>query len=603
MTAKPVNDLNLIMIGNCSVAALLDKNARYVWGCLPDFAGDPVFCDLLAGNEEPEAGFFDIILDNQVASSQRYAGNTAVVVTTLIDDQDNAVEITDFVPRFKQHGRTFRPTMFVRHIRPVCGRPRIRVRLRPAKDWGGSGVETTRGSNHIRYLGTGQVMRCTTDLPITYVLNETAFLLDKPASLLFGPDETVPEGATAMSREFYDQTCDYWREWCRYLSLPFEWQDQVIRAAITLKMCNFEETGAIVAAMTTSIPESPPETPGSARNWDYRYCWLRDGYFVVSALNRMGATRTMEGYLGYITNIIAQASDGHLKPVYGLSYDDDLEEREIETLAGYRGMGPVRCGNQAHEHIQNDVYGSVILSVTQVFFDKRLKRQGDETLFTILEPLGERCLALYDKPDAGLWELRNFAHVHTYSSVLCWAGADRLARIADHIGLKDRAAYWRRAADDMRGHILAEGFNAERNSFVDAWGGDAVDGSLLLLLELGFVDADDPRFAGTVAAIEEDLKFGDYVFRYVKADDFGEPENAFIICTFWYIDALVKLGRQDEARALFENMLANMNPAGLLSEHINLESHELWGNFPQTYSLVGLINSATALSKRWKDAF
>jgi len=405
-------------------------------------------------------------------------------------------------------------------------------------------------------------------------------------------------GATTMSREFYDQTVDYWRDWCRSLSLPFEWQETVIRAAITLKMCNFEETGAIVAAMTTSIPESD----GSTRNWDYRYCWLRDGYFVVAALNRLGVTRTMEGYLGYITNIIAQA-DGHLKPVYGLSYDDDLAEREITTLPGYRGMGPVRCGNQAHEHIQNDVYGSVILSVTQVFFDKRLTRQGDEVLFTILEPLGEHCLALYDKPDAGLWELRNFSHVHTYSSVLCWAGADRLARIAEHLGLEDRAAYWRRAADDMRDRILAEAFNARRNSFVDAWGGDSVDGSLLMMLELGFVSADDPRFAGTVAAVEEELKFGDYVFRYVKADDFGTPENAFIICTFWYIDALVKLGRRDEARAIFENMLANLNPVGLLSEHINVETGELWGNFPQTYSLVGLINSATVLSKSWKDAF
>jgi GH15 family glucan-1,4-alpha-glucosidase len=594
-----MNDLNLHMIGNCAVAALLDKNARYVWACLPDFAGDPVFCNLLQGGGDTDAGFFDIQLEGQVKSEQRYVENTAVVVTVLADDQDNAVEITDFVPRFKQLGRTFRPTMFVRYMRPLRGRPRIRVRLRPARDWGGSGVETTRGSNHIRYLTNGHVMRCTTNLPVSYVLNETPFLLDKPASILFGPDETVPDGAVEMSREFYEHTCDYWQEWCRYLSLPFEWQDQVIRAAITLKLCNFEETGAIVAAMTTSIPESP----GSVRNWDYRYCWLRDGYFVVSALNRLGATRTMEGYLGYITNIIAQAVNGHLKPVYGLCYDDDLEEREVETLPGYRETGPVRCGNQAHEHIQNDVYGSVILSVTQVFFDRRLKRQGDETLFTILEPLGERCLALYDKPDAGLWELRNFAHVHTYSSVLCWAGADRLARIADHLGLDDRARYWRRAADDMRDRILKEGFNAERNSFVDAWGGDAVDGSLLLLLELGFVDADDPRFAGTVAAVEQDLKFGDYVFRYVKADDFGEPENAFIICTFWYIDALVKLGRTDEARKIFETMLANLNPAGLLSEHINVETHELWGNFPQTYSLVGLVNSAAALSKTWKEAF
>ncbi|MBO6519655.1 MAG: glycoside hydrolase family 15 protein [Rhodospirillales bacterium] len=594
-----MSDLNLIMIGNGSVAALLDRNARYRWACLPDFESDPAFCDLLRAHSGEQPGFFDIMLDGHTHSEQTYLPNTAVVVTTLHDGKGNAVEITDFAPRFKHLGRAFRPTMFVRTIRPVAGRPRIRVRLRPARDWGANGVETTRGSNHIRYLTSGTPMRCTTDIPVSHILKETDFLLDTPANLIFGPDETLGDSVAGVARDFCEKTTDYWREWCRYLSLPFEWQDYVIRAAITLKLCNFEETGAIVAAMTTSIPEAP----GNERNWDYRYCWLRDGYFVVSALNRLGATRTMEGYLGYINNIIAGASNGHLQPVYGLSFDSELTEEIVETLDGYRGNGPVRRGNQAYEHIQNDVYGSVILSVTQVFFDKRLKRQGDETLFKFLEPLGEQCLALYNQPDAGLWELRGNAHIHTYSSVLCWAGVDRLARIADHLGLEARAQYWRMEADRVRDETLRESFNEDRNSFADTWGGDAVDASLLLMLELGFVDADDPRFAGTVAAIEQDLKRGDYVFRYVKADDFGEPEKAFVVCTFWYIDALVKLGRRDDARKVFETMLEKLNPAGLMSEHIDVETGELWGNFPQTYSLVGLINSAMELSKTWKEAF
>jgi len=594
-----MSDLDLIMIGNGTVAALLDRNARYNWACLPDFEGDPAFCDLLRSRSGEDPGFFDVLLDGHTHSEQRYVPNTAVVITTLHDGKGNAVEIVDFAPRFKHLGRSFRPTMFVRSLRPVSGRPRIKVRLRPARDWGASGVETTRGSNHIRYLTSGSVLRCTTDLPVSHILKETDFLLDGPASMIIGPDESLHDAVSGVARDFFEKTSDYWREWCRYLSLPFEWQDQVIRAAITLKLCNFEETGAIVAAMTTSIPESP----GSERNWDYRYCWLRDGYFVVSALNRLGATRTMEGYLGYLNNIVATARNGHLQPVYGLSFNSELTEQKVETLDGYRGTGPVRRGNQAYEHIQNDVYGSVILSVTQVFFDKRLKRQGDETLFKFLEPLGEQCRALYDKPDAGLWELRGNAHIHTYSSVLCWAGIDRLARIADHLGLEAPADYWRNEATRVRTHILDEAYNKERDSFADAWGGDAVDASLLLLLELGFVDAEDPRFAGTVAAIEKDLKRGNYVFRYVKADDFGEPEKAFIVCTFWYIDALVKLDRRDDARKVFETMLENLNPAGLLSEHIDVETGELWGNFPQTYSLVGLINSAMELSKSWKEAF
>lgn len=597
-TTQDQSSLNLFVIGNGSVSALLDDQGRYVWGCLPDFEGDPVFSRLLQNGDDSKPGLFEVTLEGATSIEQRYVENTAAVITMISDDAGNTVEITDFAPRFKQYGRAFRPTMFVRTLRPVTGRPRIRIRLRPAKNWGENDVETTRGSNHIRYILDQDVLRCTTDVPISQLVEETLFLLDRPMSMILGPDETVPEAPSQIAGEFLEKTTDYWREWCRYLSVPFEWQEQVIRAAITLKLCNFEDTGAIVAAMTTSIPESQ----GSERNWDYRYCWLRDGYFVVNALNRLGATRTMEGYLNYITNIVANMTDGHLKPVYGLSYERDLDEKIVTTLAGYRGHAPVRRGNQAHEHIQNDVYGSVILSAIQVFFDKRLKRQGDAALFRFLEPLGERCIALYNQPDAGLWELRGNAHVHTYSSLLCWAGVDRLSRIADHLGLSDRAKYWADAASRIRDEVLEAAFNKERNSFVDAWGGDAVDASLLLMLELGFVEADDPRFVGTVAAIEKDLKRGDYIFRYVKADDFGEPENAFVICTFWYIDALVKMGRRDEARAIFETMLARSNPAGLLAEHIEVSTGELWGNFPQTYSLVGLINSAMELSKPWRGA-
>ncbi len=590
--------LKLTMIGNGSVAALLDEQARFMWACVPDFEGDPVFCRLLRDGDRDAPGIFQIELQGMTRSEQVYAPNTAAVVTTLFDDEGNGLEITDFSPRFKHYGRAFRPTMFVRMLRPIAGRPRIRVRLQPAKNWGASGCDTTRGTNHIRYLAGDTVLRCTTDAPVSYVLNESAFLLDRPMSIVLGPDESLSHEVAEVTREFFEKTVDYWQEWCRYLSLPFEWQEYVIRAAITLKLCNYEETGAIVAAMTTSVPESR----GSERNWDYRYCWLRDGYFVVSALNRLGATRTMEGYLNYITNIVAHMHDNHLKPVYGLSYDRDLSEHIVETLRGYRGMGPVRRGNQANEHIQNDVYGSVILSVIQVFFDKRLKRQGDEQLFRFLEPLGELCRTLYNQPDAGLWELRGNAHIHTHSSLLCWAGCDRLARIADHLGLDDRAAFWRAEAENIRTETLDRAFNTARNTFVDAWDGDTVDASLLLMLELGFVEPDDPRFVGTVAAIEQDLKRGDFVFRYTKADDFGEPENAFAVCTFWYIDALARMGRRDEARAIFENMLANLNPAGLMSEHIEVATGEHWGNFPQTYSMVGLIQSAMELSRPWKGA-
>ena len=267
-------------------------------------------------------------------------------------------------------------------------------------------------------------------------------------------------------------------------------------------------------------------------------------------------------------------------------------------------MGPVRIGNQAHEHIQNDVYGAVIMSIAQLFFDRRLVHHGSPAVFERLEKVGRQAVAVFDKPDAGLWEFRTIAKVHTFSSVMCWVACDRLSKIARHIGLDDRAAHWRGEADRIRAVIHDKAWNPELNSFVESFGdGEQVDASLLLLNDLGFLAADDPKFAGTVEAIEKDLRIGDFLYRYVAADDFGVPETSFTICTFWYINALATLGRRDEARQLFENLLTCRNHVGLLSEDVAPNTRELWGNFPQTYSMVGLITCAMRLSEPWESAY
>ncbi len=594
-----MSDLDLAVIGNCNIGALLDERARIVWCCMPRFDGDPVFCSLLNGQSNEAHGFYDVELEDFAWSDQVYEEHTAVVKTTLHDASGAAVEITDFAPRFKQFGRTFRPTMLVRHIRPRAGQPRIRLRLRPTYEYGGQIPERTRGSNHMRYVIPDMTLRLTTDVPISYVAEEIPFILQRPLTLVLGPDETLHEPPEAAGRDYYEQTVDYWREWCRYLSLPFEWQDEVIRAAITLKLCNYEETGGIIAAMTTSIPEAPD----SGRNWDYRFCWLRDAYFVVQALNRLGVTRTMEGYLSYILNIVTGMSNEELQPVFGLALENTLDEREIDTLSGYEGMGPVRIGNHAYKQVQNDGYGSVILACAQSFFDRRLTRTGDVTLFKRLEHLGEAAIKRWDQHDAGLWELRSRQSVHTYSSVMCWVACDRLAKISLQLGLTERAPYWADQAARIRDAIIAQAWNSEIGSFVDSLGGKDVDASLLLLWEFGFLPPDDPRLESTLKVIEERLRQGSYLFRYHAADDFGRPETSFNVCTFWYIDVLAKVGRKDEARELFENMLSCRNRLGLLSEDLDTKTKQLWGNYPQTYSMVGLINSALRLSKPWEEAF
>lgn len=594
-----MSKLDLALIGNGSIGALIDPAGEVVWACLPRFDGDAVFCSLLRERgAEDDFGFFVVELIGMVRAEQEYVTNTAVLVTRLYDAAGNAVELADFSPRFRQFGRLFCPMTMVRRVRRLAGSPRIRVRLRPATEYGRRRPEMTYGSNHVRYVGTDVVFRVTADCSITAIVEEVPFVLENDFALILGPDETLQGGVFDVARRFMEETIDYWRDWVRDLAIPFEWQDETIRAAITLKLNAYDDTGAVIAAMTTSIPEAA----GTTRTWDYRYCWMRDAYFVINTLNRLNATRTMERYLGYIINV-ASGANGRLQPVYRISGRAEIQEREIGWLPGYRGIGPVRVGNQAYLQVQNDVYGAAILAATHVFFDRRLERPGSAALFRQFEVLGEHAAQVFAEPDAGIWELRGLARVHTFSSVMCWVACDRLAKIAQRLGLPERLRYWRSHADRIHQVITTRAWNEKRGTFVSSFEGDALDASLLLLAELGFLQPDDPRFAATVGAIERDLREGDFVFRYREADDFGVPGNAFIVCTFWYIDALVGLGRREEARALFESMLACRNRHGLLAEHIDPRTRELWGNFPQTYSMVGLIVSATRLSIPWYRAF
>jgi GH15 family glucan-1,4-alpha-glucosidase len=589
--------LDLGVTGNCIISALVDREARVVWSCLPRLDGDPVFHSLIGeGNSGEARGFWSVELAGLERSEQEYAGNSAVLRTRLYSANGSAVEVTDFCPRFERLGRVFRPQMLVRRIRAIAGTPRICVRLRPSFGYGAVQPATTHGSNHVRYVSAERVLRLTTDAPVSYVLAETSFLLESEASFVLGADETLSDDAGSLARAFQEETESYWRQWARRLAIPSEWQDAVIRAAITLKLCTFEETGAIIAAMTTSIPEAP----ASARNWDYRYCWLRDAFFVVRALNSLSEVDTMEHYLRYLGNIVGQAPDGHLQPVYGIALEKRLDEREVTTLAGYRGMGPVRVGNQAFEHHQHDVYGNVVLASAQSFFDRRLLRPATAQDFTRLERAGEQAYRVYATPDASMWELRTRERIHTSSALMCWAACDRLARIAGHRDLPERERLWRDRATEIRAAIEARAWDPARGSFMDSFGGNDVEAGLLLMAEVGFLPPGDPRFAGTVALIEQRLRRGRHLFRYAAADDFGLPTTAFNICTFWYIDALARTGRRAEARELFEYMLAARNHLGLLSEDIAPEGGEHWGNYPQTYSLVGIVNAATRLSRGWE---
>ena len=592
-----MNSLDLALVGNGSIGALIDAQGIVAWCCFPRFDGDPVFCSLLAGDSPRDGlGAFTIELEGAVRTEQQYLADTPILITRFYDAKGGGVEITDFCPRFEKDGELFCPKLLVRQVRPIAGMPNIRVRVEPAADYGCTKRQHALGAGHISYAGD-QALRLTTNASTEAIVDRTLFHVNETITLMFGLDDPVAGvgDVTSNGTTMLERTTAYWRNWSRSLQAPSEWRDAVIRAAITLELNVYEATGAIIASMTTSIPEAP----NTGRTWDYRYCWPRDAYFTADALCRLGEMRTIERYLAFLLSVAATTDDAHLVPIYAIDGGPIPDERVAKCLPGYRGMGPVHVGNKASEQAQHDLYGEAVLTAEPLFLNSRARQAGDEVLLARLEPFGEHAARLYEVPDAGLWELRGAERVHTFSSIMCWAACDRLAKYADRLELADRAGYWRSRATTMHEVISRRSWNAKLNAFTATMEGDSLDASLLLIPRLGFLEANDPRFAGTVAAIEKQLKHGDFVYRYVERDDFGYPENAFLVCIFWYIEALAAMGgaRREEARALFGRVLAARNRHGLLAEDLDPRTLEQWGNFPQTYCMAGIIDCALGLTR------
>ncbi|HQT47268.1 MAG TPA: glycoside hydrolase family 15 protein [Acidocella sp.] len=591
-------DLNLAVIGNGCIASLIDQNGTHVWCCWPRLDGDPIFHGLL--NAEPTSGRFAVSLDQQVSATQRYLPNTAIVETILRDEAGNALRVIDYCPRFRHYGRVFRPPMLIRRIEPLIGMPRVKIVLKPGFAYGAQHPQAVMGSNHLRYPGPDFTLRATTDMPLAHIVHEHSFTLSRPGTLVLSADEPLEQAPEALFNHFYLETLAYWQNWVADLNIPFDWQDAVIRSAITLKLCSFDDTGGIVAALTTSVPEAP----GSGRTWDYRFCWLRDSFFTIAALNRLSATRTMETYLGFVLNIVHGPEMGEISPLFPVAPGMALTEWIVPDLEGYGGDGPVRVGNAAATQRQNDAYGAIILSLAQLFVDQRLSVRGDDALYERLRPLGEIAARVALEPDAGIWEFRGRARVHSFSAAMCWAALSRLALIANAIGREHEAAMWSTRANELRTEIMARIVTPQGwlSGVLDQ---EVCDASVLILPEIGFIAADSPEFLATLDAIEARLMHGGFVMRYEDADDFGKPETAFLLCSFWYVNALALAGRRDEALALFERVLAARNHVGLLSEDLapaqDGEPARLWGNFPQTYSQVGLILCAMRLSRSWED--
>jgi GH15 family glucan-1,4-alpha-glucosidase len=590
--------LDLAVIGNGTTAALIDPAARVLWCCWPRLDGDPIFHALLGG--PAGQGHMSVTLEGQVSATQRYLPNTPILETILYDAEGNAARIVDFCPRFRQFGRMFYPAMLIRRIEPVSGTPRVKVALRPGFQYGGQHPRPATGSNHLRFTGRDFNVRVTTNLSLTHIIHEESFVLLQAGTMVLGPDEPLHTAPDALYAQLHGETLTYWHNWVADLTIPFDWQEPVIRAAITLKLCSYDDTGGIVAALTTSIPEAP----GSGRNWDYRFCWVRDSFFTIAALNRLSATRTMENYLRFVLNATQWAEHREIPPLFPIAPGMSTEETMARHLTGFGGDGPVRIGNAATAQRQNDAYGAIVLSLAQLFLDQRLTVRGDLALYKSLCPLGEIAARVAFEPDAGIWEFRGRERVHSFSAAMCWAALSRLALIARSVGCEHEAEVWAARAEKLRGEILTRIVTRE-GWLSGALDREVLDASVLILPEIGFIAADAPEFLATLDIVEARLMRGGFVLRYEEPDDFGPPETAFLLCSFWYVGALALAGRREQARDLFERILAHRNHVGLLSEDLAPEvpgkPARLWGNFPQTYSQVGLILCAMRLSRSWEE--
>jgi GH15 family glucan-1,4-alpha-glucosidase len=577
------------IIGNCAFLAHVNKNTNIDWLCWPRFDSTFIFGQLL---DKKKGGEFSILPQGDYSSSQYYSENTNVLITE-ITCSDGKYRVTDFAPRFREYERYYKPLMLVRKVEVIEGSPRITVKCQPVSDYGAKELTVNRGSNHIQFLGGEEKIRLTTNIPVSYVFDEQPFVLNEVKYLVMTYGEPLEAPLITTAQRFLNETIAYWRQWIKHSSISSFYQQYVIRSALALKIHQFEDTGAIIAASTTSLPESP----GSGRNWDYRYCWLRDTYYVITALNHIGHFEEMEKYFSYVTDI-SFTDELRYQPLYSITGKKNIEEFILDDLDGYLGNKPVRIGNQASEHIQNDIYGQVLISMLPLYTDRRFiysERKDSAKWLTYLLNKIERTI---DEKDAGIWEFRNFANIHCYSNLFQWAGASAAEKMAKTIGDEELEQKAVSLKEQAAAHIESC-YDPVRKVYTNAAGNPNLDASTLQLIVMNYLDPASQKAKDHLIALEKELKASNGLFyRYLYKDDFGKPKTTFLICAFWYVEALAAVGRIDDAIREFESLIKFSNHLQLFSEDVDEIDGSQWGNFPQAYSHVGLMNAAYKIATK-----
>ena len=579
--------LNYGIIGNCKSSALINEDSSIDWCCLPQFDSSAIFCKII---DNHIGGSFKIEADESYIITQQYINNTAIVRTNFKNEK-NEFEVLDFMTRYKLDDQNFySPPEIQRLIKPITGLPKIKVLYNPTLEYANGKTKTYEKEDFIVSVfdeASYETLFLYTDIEKKKILENKEFELSKSVYLNLSYNEKIDLPSLSKSEEELKKTQEYWLNWCKKSPSFKLYNKEITRSSITLKLLTFEKTGAVLAAATTSIPE----TIGEVRNWDYRFCWIRDASMVIKIIAKLGHQRIVKNFIDFIVNLIPNKNE-KLQIMYGIDGQKTLTEKILKHLSGYKNSKPVRIGNAAYIQKQNDIYGILVDAIhfqIEKFKDISYKH---EQLWSIVKSVVWVVEKNWKKPDKGIWEFRNEDQHFTFSKLLCWVAIDRAIKISNLIKNGRKSDKWKILREEIKNDIHLNAWNPKIKAFTQSYGSDFLDASVLLMESYGFIDCKDPKYVDTVKAIERELLFDGLLFRYKNNDDFGEPKSSFTVCTFWYINSLFKIGEETKAKNLFDQLLSNSNHMGLFSEDLDFKTKKMLGNFPQAYSHLALIETA-----------
>ncbi|MDD3039170.1 glycoside hydrolase family 15 protein [Bacteroides sp.] len=581
-----MNRLNYGVIGNCRTAALISRKGDIEWMCFPDFDSPSIFARLL---DREKGGYFGFKVTDNYHITQSYIPHTNIL-STKFSSEEGEFTVLDYMPCYHSKNDTehYIPAELYRYIHWIKGKPRFRVGYHPAPNYAQGKVIHNINSQYIEtYCSSNNKNRqyLYSSLSLQEILEEKEIILEKDEFILLSYNEKVIPIDIEREKIEYCRTLVYWLNWTNRSKKYTLYNDVIERSLLVLKLMSYHN-GAVLAALTTSLPEAI----GEVRNWDYRFCWLRDASMSIETMFQIGHAGAAKRFMKFIQSTFVAKHEYQI--MYGIRGERKLTETILDHLSGYKNSKPVRIGNDAYHQKQNDSFGYLMDLIYQYYLLMPGTLDEIEDMWEMVKTILSTVADDWQKPDKGIWEIRGEGQHFVSSKVMCWVALDRGAKIAQMLNKYNYSERWKNEADRIKENVMKYGWKEDIQSFSQTYDNLAMDSSLLLMEPYGFIAANDIRYHKTVESVKKTLFHKGLMYRYNSKDDFGMPTSAFTICTFWLIRALFVTGHKDEARCLFDEVLTYSNHLGLFSEDINFDTKEQLGNFPQAYSHLALVNTA-----------